>query len=219
MKNEKPKVLSIGGLDFPIATCKKLTKKQFMDMHKKTCDARNVDMDHVWEQISGKKSSPKDQGWRFTLDVVNKLISNLQSLNIDRIIFNLLKNQSFQDFIIEANTKDQLFDKGENSLGVSLEDVRGSGYSDLTIRIKKFKGQKVENVTLNDTNAFYESFNVSLNPKSFDIDADPVKEDTNLFDEWGEDIVGLNEENLQELIDMLQDGIIEAITRKAISGI
>jgi len=113
---------------------------------------------------------------------------------IFEIVFNnpLIKNE-----VIRLNTKEQLFNKGIDSKGDSL-----GTYSPFTVEQKKKKGQRHENITLEDTGDFYKSFRVSVNKISITIDADPIKEDNNLFDDFGEDILGLTDESKQKLQEM-----------------
>jgi hypothetical protein len=142
-----------------------------------------------------------------------------QSLNkwliIDpiRIIKTILSDRAIQEFIEEANRK-QLLD-GKNSLGVKLSDI-GGGYSDVTLSLHPEKVR--DRVNLFDTGEFHNSIKVKLTPDLFEIDSDPIKTDdrgvTNLNDRWGIDIIGLNEENLQKLIDTLKDSLITEILKQ-----
>lgn len=103
-----------------------------------------------------------------------------------------------EELIIHLNTRgeptSQLFVDGINSLGETLESI-GGGYSDVTIEIKKEKGQPIDRVTLLDTGKFYDSFKITRTKDSLIIEADPIKDQTNLFDEWGRDILGITDEN------------------------
>jgi len=56
-----------------------------------------------------------------------------------------------------------------------------------------------EKYNLNLTGEFWESFRVSVGTNSIEITANPVKPETNLFDEYGEKIVGLTESNMEIL--------------------
>jgi len=57
--------------------------------------------------------------------------------------------------------------------------------------------------TLNDTGEFYESIVVSVTIDSIRIDADPTKTDTNLYEEYGKEIIGLTNENLQFVSELI----------------
>ena len=146
-------------------------------------------------------------------------------LDNDFIWLKIVGSQEVRNFIVELNTEDQLFLKGIDSTGKSLKDIGGndltaSGYSPVTIEIKKSKGGKggrIANITLYDEGDYYESHDVDVTPGKFTIDADPIKEDTNLFEEWGEDIVGLTDESLQKLINFLLPKYID-YTRNVVFG-
>jgi len=145
-------------------------------------------------------------------DRVKKILDNALALDENKIINQILSNKEFQRFIIDLNTRGQLFNKGIDSLSVSLGDyatttIEGSG----SFRGKRDKGQRFDHVTLLDTGEFYRSFKIVLSNDSFEIVANPIKDDSNLFDDWGKDIVGLTEENLQKVRDAVTEKIIPII--------
>ena len=130
------------------------------------------------------------------------------------IIRQILSDRAIINWIEEANRKQLL--TGKNSFDVKLSDI-GGGYSDLTLQLNPNKQRDV--VNLLDTSEFYASITATVDSSLLEIDADPIKtddngKDTNLYDRWGEDIIGLNEENLQELIDTLKDKLIIEILKK-----
>jgi hypothetical protein len=130
------------------------------------------------------------------------------------IIRQILSDRAIINWIEEANRKQLL--TGKNSFDVKLSDI-GGGYSDLTLQLNPNKQRDV--VNLLDTSEFYASITATVDSSLLEIDADPIKtddngKDTNLYDRWGEDIIGLNEENLQELIDTLKNKLIIEILKK-----
>lgn len=149
---------------------------------------------------------------KFFLPIRN-VLNALLILNVDDLAFEIAKQDTFQDLVIELNTEKQLFDKGEDSTGRTLESI-GGAYSPFTVSIKQAKGQPTNRVTLFDTGEFYASWSVKPFKGGFIIDADPNKDDTNLFDEWGNEIVGLNEENLQTIINFFRDAVLEKINNR-----
>lgn len=114
----------------------------------------------------------------------------------------LSQDRSFTDFIIELNTKNQLFDKGIDSTGRQLSDIGGE-YSLVTMQLAAKKGKPKKSrthINLNDTNEFYQSFKVYLDSQSdFKITADTIKDTTDLLSDWGKDILGLTEDSLTML--------------------
>lgn len=124
-----------------------------------------------------------------------RLALRVKSLSVHDMLHELSEHKDFMDFIIELNTKNQLYEMGVNSKGESIGD-----YSIKTIGIKEEKGQITDHVTLNDTGAFYESFSVVLNSSfDFEISANVIKDTSNLIEDWGKEILGLNEDSLKLL--------------------
>ena len=87
-------------------------------------------------------------------------------------------------------------------------------YAPRTIKIKQAKGQPTNRVTLFDTGEFYASFVIKPFKGGFTIDADDEKPDFDLFDEFGEDVVGLNPENLQTIINYFRNAVLEKINTR-----
>ena len=135
-----------------------------------------------------------------------KLFAALKKLDETKIINSILRDKGFQKFIISLNQNDQLFEEGIDSKGKTL-----GKYSDFTIEIKKEEGQPTDRITLLDTGDFYKSFVVTVKSGGFTISANPVKDDSNLFDDFGEDVVGLTKENLQFVIDAIREKLLTAI--------
>ena len=98
--------------------------------------------------------------------------------------------------ICDMNSEEQLYEKGQNALGVDIMDYMP--YRPLTIRIKTEKGQPTDRVTLRDTGDFHSSFFVEANNEGFRIDAKDWKRDE-LVQKYGMQIFGLNDENMNEL--------------------
>ncbi len=132
----------------------------------------------------------------------------------DRIVNLILSRPDVQQFIIKMNTDDQLFKDGINNLGVTLESIGGS-YTSFTISEKTRKGQPTDRITLKDTGDFYSSFRIELGSDFFEITANTIKDGTDLRSRWGDEILGLTDENLQRLIDKLRNEI-EIVVRKEI---
>ncbi len=112
-------------------------------------------------------------------------------------------------YIIKLNTIDQLFDDGIDSLGDSLGE-----YSPFTVELKKIKGQPTDRITLKDTGKFYKTFKIEVKNDSFFINANPIKEDNNLFDDFGYEIVGLTEENQIKVSKIILDNTIKYIRKQ-----
>ena len=154
------------------------------------------------------------------LSRVIRLLDNVINLNENAIINEILSNKDFQQFIIDLNTGDQLFEEGINALGVSLESI-GGPYTEATIhgipgvfKGKLDKGQPIDRITLKDTGDFYKTFKIVLGESSFQIEADGKKDGDNLFTRWGKDVVGLTDENTQKVIDAIRKRIVPIIRER-----
>jgi len=125
-------------------------------------------------------------------------------LNPKLMWFDIMRRPYIRKYIIqELIQKDQLQGKGIDEDG----DIIGR-YSEFTemINPKKVAG---EPYTLKDTGEFYESMYIRIGLDYIEIDADPIKtndkgEQTNLFYEYGEGIIGLTEQSKNKLAEKLK---------------
>ena len=138
-------------------------------------------------------------------EAIRDLTEKVKQLDEGVILNKLIANAEVRKFIIDLNTKDQLFIKGvdSNNVGLGL-------YAPSTVQSKIDRGIPVpsdSHITLFDTGEFYSTFVIIPGKDFFEIDANPIREDTDLFKEYGEEIVGLNDENLQKVIDLFRETI------------
>lgn len=146
---------------------------------------------------------------------VHKILDNIIALDENKLINEVLSVREFQEFIIDLNTEGQLR-KGVNSLGVSLSKI-GGDYSLRTLVISAKKGRPKKSkslVDLHDEGDLYRSFRIVIKPKSFIIEADTDKGDTDLLQRYGKDVLGLTDEHLQIVIDALRQKIIPLFKRE-----
>lgn len=101
---------------------------------------------------------------------------------------------------------DQLTNRGIDSDGDEL-----GTYSFMTEILSGGRKKYGDHYTLNDTGAFYKAMYVVVLSDSFVVDSDAaVKEDgTNLFYKYGDNIVGLTDENISKLAAVLRDKYIK----------
>lgn len=143
------------------------------------------------------------------LEGVIKILDNAIALNYD-LAFKFAINTTIKNKIIELNTIEQLYNDGIDSEGNSL-----GLYSDFTIETKIFKNERFDHVTLKDTGDFYNSFSVIVNDGEIIIEADDSsKYDKPLTSVYGKDIIGLTDESLDIIIDMIRPRIIEYVNIK-----
>ena len=99
----------------------------------------------------------------------------------------VLDNEVIKKLIIFLNTDEQLGKEHVDGLGNELFNVftnRGF-YSQFDP-----KGRGGKPYTLNDTGSFWDSFTVAVQQGRIIIDANPFKDGDNLFDAYGQEIVG-----------------------------
>jgi len=132
-------------------------------------------------------------------------VKQLNEQTLFRVVFN---NEVIKEEIIYLNTEKQLFDKGQDARGIPLDEI-GGDYSPYTVELKRLKGQPTDRVTLKDTGAFYNSFTVTVRPFLILISADTQKDDNDLAQDWGQDILGLSNESIERLKPL----VIEHYTR------
>jgi hypothetical protein len=143
---------------------------------------------------------------------LDRLFSALDNLSEDKIWL-FAVDKDVQDEIIRINTEDQLEEEGIDSLGRKLGD-----YAPSTIAYKRRKGQRYDHVTLKDEGDFYNSFNVKVNVNEIIIDADDSsKYNKPLFEVWGVDVLGLTDDNMNYIKEMILENYIKFVLNELLS--
>jgi len=143
---------------------------------------------------------------------LDRLFSALDNLTEDKIWL-FAVDKDVQDEIIRINTEDQLEEEGIDSLGRKLGD-----YAPSTIAYKRQKGQRYDHVTLKDEGDFYNSFNVKVNVNEIIIDADDSsKYNKPLFEVWGVDVLGLTDDNMNYIKQMILENYINFVLNELLS--
>lgn len=137
-------------------------------------------------------------------EMANRTRSLSKKETINSMIYDILKDDFVQDWILEANKK-QLSEKGEDSTGKKLQTYVGARwgipYAPFTIADKKQFGQGIgkitDHVTLYSSGALYKSFKLVVKKLEavFDANMDKVKGNIDI-----ENILGLNDENMYALV-------------------
>lgn len=117
------------------------------------------------------------------------------------------------DKVVELNTQEQLFDKGEDDTGRPLDSI-GGDYTTTTKLYKRQQGQPVDRVTLKDTGAFYESFNASVQYNGdIVIEANTIKDGEDLQYRWGKGILGLQQKSKEIIQTEIREEIIKEVRK------
>ena len=139
-----------------------------------------------------------------------EILNKIKSINPNVVVNKSILTGNIQELIIELNTEKQLYEKGINALGQKLSSI-GGNYSPKTMQESQLKGRpkkSADHIDLKDTGEFYESHRVivrNMQSDEFEIIANPLKDDTNLYAEWGEDITGLTLESKEILANELKE--------------
>ena len=117
-------------------------------------------------------------------------------------------NTFTKEQIIRWIQDDQLTNKGVNK----FNKVIGT-YSYVTELITKGKKEQGDHYTLFDSGDFYRSMYVAVFNDSILIDANAQKGNDNLFQKFGNSIIGLNNENMGKLKEMVRKNYIKTARR------
>jgi hypothetical protein len=147
---------------------------------------------------------------------LRELLEAIIKLDVDEIALDISRTSTFKKLVITLNTEglptSQLFELGEDSQGRRLDDI-GGGYTLFTIYEKLKFNQPIDRVTLKDTGEFYRTFDVIPFKGGFNIVADTLKDGEDLEDRWGDEIVGLNENNTNIIVEFYKERILEQVRR------
>ena len=147
--------------------------------------------------------------------ILDKLFHNAKNLNQDTI-WVMAIDEDVKREIIRLNTRDQLFDKGVDSLDRSL-----GVYSKTSVN--KY-GKRPGRIQLFDSGEFYKSFRVLVDADGLVIFANALKVGDNGVDDlavkYGIDIIGVTESNQEELIKKyVKPKYIDAVINQLMMGV
>ena len=108
------------------------------------------------------------------------------------------------DLIREGQLRDQGIDGDGDFIGF---------YSFATELISNGEKQEGDHYTLDDTGAFYRSMFIRVFADRFEIVADGQKDDDNLFDKFGDEIIALTDENLEKVAVMVRKSYVDYVRR------
>lgn len=131
------------------------------------------------------------------MEKIQRLIDNLSYIekNFDLYVEDIIREK--EQIIINFNRESQLYNKGITSKSKDISSYKP--YRRVTIQIKQDKGQPTDRVTLKDRGDFYEGFYIEYFEEGFLISSTDEKT-KKLKAKYGEDIFGLTNENLSNLL-------------------
>lgn len=127
------------------------------------------------------------------MEALEQLAIRASNLNYNEIMENLFSSVDFRKQA-ENLQKEQLYVGGVDSEGKSLGQ-----YAESTKKKKRKKGLPVDHVTLYDTGDFYSTIETVVEGGEMQIKADPIKEGYNILQRYGNDVLGITDENISEI--------------------
>jgi len=160
-------------------------------------------------------------------EAIRQLTDRVAKLDEGQILKAYVSNKKIQKFILNLNRVDQLFVDGIQSDGnpltsgsITNQNTPGV-YSKVTEELNRgksfsFGGQSKSKIAgeryfLYNEGEFFSTFVVIPLDDGFEIDANPIKQTDDgplpMFEEYGKNILGLTDENLQEFIDVFREAV------------
>lgn len=147
-----------------------------------------------------------------------------QFLKLDesKTFFTVIKGKQVQQVAINLNTLEQLFKEGRDAdgeiIGVysAFTEMVNSGRTFTFKGVTKTK-REGQPIFLFEEGDFYGSWTVKIDKDGLTLIADPMKEDTNLVEDFGTAIIGLNDESKEKFAEAILPMVIEA-TRQQMFG-
>lgn len=139
--------------------------------------------------------------------LINKLTAVKTWLKPENIWLNVFAKPQIRNFIIVTLIQEeQLFNQGIDETGgaITNKDNGRTTYSKTTEILTNGRKKEGEHYTLLDGGDFYKSMVFTLGTNFFEINADPIKDNDNLFTKFGEGIIGLTDESKTKLAERLQ---------------
>ena len=127
----------------------------------------------------------------------------------DSLVTNVARE--FSDLIVKLN-RDQL----ESGIRADDRNIQPP-YTASTIRVKRSKGQPTNRVTLRDTGDLHRSLFVEFEPGKFSLHFEDEKAPY-LLERYGKEVLGLNEESLEQLRQLITQRVAEEVVKKLGNG-
>ena len=152
------------------------------------------------------------------MDALETLLNRFISLNEEELWREFFSDTENQKYIIEELIQNDQLQKGIDGTGGRITDNEGNdSYSFITEWITRGRKQEGDPYTLKDTGEFYDSMVINVGNKEIEIDADPIKTDANLFEKYGDEIIGLTDQSKEKLIQKFREFTINR-TRELLFG-
>jgi hypothetical protein len=152
------------------------------------------------------------------MDALETLLNRFISLNEEELWREFFSDTENQRYIIEELIQNDQLQQGIDGTGGRITDNEGNdSYSFITEWITRGRKQEGDPYTLKDTGEFYDSMIINVGNKEIEIDADPIKTDANLFEKYGDEIIGLTDQSKEKLTEKFREFTINR-TRELLFG-
>ena len=146
---------------------------------------------------------------------IERLLDNLNKLDINDIFFQLWSDNKVQNYIIDLLTEgeptSQLYELGEDGNGVFIGE-----YSFNTIQYKISENQRFDHITFNDSGEYYETYVVTPFKKGFRVKDNPIKEGENIIDKINPslEVTKLQDQNVELLLAFIEEDFNKELERR-----
>lgn len=159
-------------------------------------------------------------------DAILDLTDRIAKLDENKILNIYISDETVKEFILDLNRVEQLFIDGIQADGNPLTSTNTTPgfYSQVTEDLNagitfSYKGeskQKIfgETYFLYNKGKFFSTFVIIPQKDGFVIDANPQREDVNILEEYGKEVIGLTDESLQIFINAFKEVIISIVRRQ-----
>jgi len=159
-------------------------------------------------------------------EAIRKLTDRVAKLDENKLVNIYISDDTVKEFILDLNRVEQLFKDGIQSDGSPLTSTNNTpGYYSLSTqeyyagKTFSYKGQSKQKIFgekyfLYNEGKFFSTFVIVPQKDGFLIDANPQRERTNIIEEYGKEIIGLTDENLQIFINSFREAIVDIVKRE-----
>ena len=141
------------------------------------------------------------------MDFLKNRLKSFINFDLNEFWIKLIEGN--EEYILNLNRYDQLFDQGINSDGVNLDNI-GGAYTEGYAAWKRSLGLPDDRNTLFINGYFYSQFEIQINNESFEIRAsDAIELVRDIKERFGQKVLGLTEESENKLSLYLSDFVRE----------
>ena len=159
-------------------------------------------------------------------EAIRDLTEKVKQLDEGKLTNIYISDNTIKEFILDLNRVEQLFKEGIQSDGSPLTSSNSTPgyYSSFTEQLNAgitftYKGESKQKIFgepyfLYNEGKFFSTFVLIPLKDGFEIQANPQRDNTNILDEFGQNVIGLTDESLQIFIDAFKEVIPDLIRKE-----